>query len=260
MNLLQKQLAWLRGSNAQKARAVDVFSGGPGAAVARTRVVAERLVGAAGDNDIYTVPAGRYAIINGLTSSNPTGGAITRTFAMVINGVTVRPFSGATAVGAGGAASLGVLSGFLLAAGDTVRSIDSAPGLVHIASGMEGDASLVPGLVRLDGTNLSTTPKKIFEDPQGRAAFIGTSPAGNSSPNIAAVNDSGGARTVSFYMVPTGQSVAAQYLVAVTGSLTSGGNGTSVQIPMLPEGYALWAVGSADGAGLHCRGFASVFG
>lgn len=254
MNLLQKQIARLTAGVRGKVNSRSVIGTPSGSALSGGTLKAGRVVGISGDSDLYTVPDGKVAFVVAVLRVNPTGGAITNLTSIVTGADSMRMNFGSSSVNAGAVNNnAGTVSAPLMIAGDILRANDSGAGLIHLYSIIEAPASLNTHLKLARLFQLSTTAQKIYEAPAGIAAFAVSSSAFASS-TVTFFNNSGtGAKTCSLYLVPPGQSVAAEYLIGSASVADNGVAGFINFVPAIPQGFSLWATSSNDDAGVKCR-------
>lgn len=259
MELLKKQLAWLRGSNAKKAGTQDVIGTASGVSLAGGVMKSDRIVGILGATDLYTVPTGKVAFVLSWFRNNPTGGSITTGIDIVTGLNSIRMNQSPGSIVAGAANSIPGTFGSFMEAGDILRVDDSAAGLIHIHSVVEAPANSNAFLKLARSFEMTTAAEKIYEAPAGKYGLVGSVPLSGSSL-VTFFNNSGtGAKTCSLYLVPPGQAIAAEYLVG-SASIADGGNaGVISSIPVIPPGYGLWVTSSANDAGVKCRGMIAEY-
>lgn len=177
---------------------------------------------ASGNNDLYTVPSNRLALVVDVLLTNPTGntGTITCLAAAKVGGVyhTFDFISNALAVGSAGRSQS--LAPFLLHAGEGFAvNTDRAGGSVW-ASIIEFDATANINDSRL--FTLASGDNTVFTVPAGKTVqFVGF-PSGLSLPQSGWVwywNATGGIRTVSMNAVPSGGSPSAANTIAASASI-----------------------------------------
>lgn len=153
---------------------------------------------AIGDNDLYTVPAGRRAVIMSGTGYNTTGVSVNVYPTLKVGGTTYR-LSGNTSIGAlsGGA----ITTNFIYEPGDIIGANASGVGINYDAVIVEFDETSPVKTARvLDTINGVST---IYTLPAGKVAY----PLSNNISTAAAtVNYCGttGTPTLDFHLVPSG--------------------------------------------------------
>lgn len=260
MDLLKKQLAWLRGRNAEKAGITDVIGTVSGVGLADGKAKGGRVVGILGDTDLYTVPAGKVAFVIAWFRNNPTGGAITTVANIISGALSIRLNGSAGSVGAGVANNIPGTVASLMSEGEILRVNDSAAGLVHSWSLVEGPAGPNAFLKVARSFEITTVAEKIYEAPAGKYGVVLSAPIAAGSAAVTFFNNSGtGAKTCSLYLVPPGQSVAAEYLIGTSSPADNGNAGAISSIPVIPPGYGLWVTSSSNDAGVKCRGMVAEY-
>lgn len=154
---------------------------------------------ASGNNDLYTVPAGRKFILTGAAVYNTSGGTITYYLEAKISGTYYR-VGGNSGVGNNTFGTVSVSGGnVLLEAGQIVAiNASSAGGTLVRITGMEFDAG-IPWKTTFF-TSFAAGDNTIYTCPAGkRALMTGTFLIGNAS---------GASRTYSYNHVLSGGSVA----------------------------------------------------
>ncbi len=249
----------MKGLSRKKLSGSDVLGMVGGASLLGASPKGGRVIGINGTTDLYTVPDGRVAVGVGWFRNNPTGGAITTGIDIITGVDSIRVNTSPASLGAGVANNISMAIGSLMSAGDILRVTDSAAGVAHSWSIVEGPADLNSFLKVARSFGMSTTPEKIYEAPAGKIGSLTTTPLSGSS-SLTCFNNSGtGAKTVSVYLVPPGQAVAAEYLIG-TAAPADNGNGAAVGgVPHIPSGYGLWVTSSNNDAGVKCRAIVAEF-
>lgn len=252
MNLLQRQLAWLRGANAKKVETQQLVGMPTGAALVGGNLRAFAATGILGDTDIYTVPAGMVAQPIAWYRRNPTGGAITVT-GQIVNGAIPRRFNfPAVSVSAGAVNNQSGLATSFMLAGETLRSTETAAGLTHHFSVVEAPAGRNSFIRLAVLPDLTIAAQKLYEAPADKTGFPGTNTAGGAV--IICHNDSGtGAKTVTVYLVPPSQSPAADHIIGTASPADAGAAANVNFVPAVPPGWSLWATSSSNDPGVMCR-------
>lgn len=159
--------------------------------------------GAAGNNDLYTVPSARKAIVYALMYGNNSGaGTVTFTQQIKISG-TYYKISASVAAGAGAlGGSLVLAPPILLNAGESFSLNCDIAGLqVQGVEIIEFDDTST--LARAQLTSFSVGLNTLFTVPAGKTAIVGVANLnGQASVAIGYCNQSGATRTVEMYRVP----------------------------------------------------------
>ncbi len=253
MSLLQKQLAWLRSVSRRKLGNRDVLGIISGAGLVGAQPKGGRVIGVNGTSDLYTVPPGKVAVGVAWFRNNPTGGPITTGLNIITGANSIRVNASPAAIGAGVANNISMAIGTLMSAGDILRVTDDAAGLAHTWSVVEGPADLNSFFKLARSFEITTVAEKIYEAPAGKIGILTTTPIGGSNALTFFNNSGTGAKTCSLYLVPPGQSVAAEYLIGTTSPADNGNGGAVSGVPHIPTGYSLWVTSSSNDAGVKCR-------
>lgn len=225
----------------------------------------------AGDIDLYTVPAGKRALIGAVYLSNYSGSSITPIFKIKVKGTynTWVTTTGALVngsqsiycvIGNIGVASLGVNNPpFILEAGESLSVNSAAQPFSAIASIFEFDATSPFKTARISTWSASPSFNTLYTCPAGKTAFIMAPnltpflPTSSVQGGIAIVNTSGGAiLSTSFYLVRSGDAPTVNNLIRP--GVTVGNNAAQIGfgIPCgLQSGDSIQVqVGSAPASGL----------
>lgn len=163
-----------------------------------------------GNNTLYTVPAGKKAVLIGfVTQINPTGGSIAMHFGVNIGGTMYRLSSNAS-VSPGTTTNQTAAAGFCLKAGHLFVVNDGTGGASSIAAFIEFDDTVPIFTNIITAVAASNT---IYTCPANKTARIlrGTGVDGDLSVTgtVTYVNQSGGAITRQCYSVPSGGAAGA---------------------------------------------------
>lgn len=195
-----------------------------------------------GNNDIYTVPAGKRLFLPSYGYTNPVGGTI-NFYLMLKNGNTYYRLRGNTPVGATTSGLFGL--GALYNAGETVAVQTTVAGGGFNGVGILFDDTA--SFKRKELFNLDNTQRTIYTVPAGKKARVlnNTQPDTFSNPaNVAISNDSGAGVTVKIYYVPVGQTLNAAAHIVSTTTPGSGLTLTPNVPPILPSGWSIVAESS----------------
>lgn len=172
-----------------------------------------------GNNDVYTVPANRAAIVFGLTVAN-FGPNNPNYYTQFKSGGTYYQWTAAAAAGAtpSNSANIGVAV-FMLAAGEILSLHTDAIGMSAWYTVIEFD-SATTNITRGFITSLSNGSNTLYTVPAGKTARvmpkIGVGTAANLLfGGILVFNSSGGTITYTFYAVPSGGSTGVTNELAV---------------------------------------------
>lgn len=184
-----------------------------------------------GTTDLYTVPTGRRALIQGCTGVATGGGAVTVASQFKIGG-TYYPIANSTAsVGTTLQTSLGGFPGNVLEATDIVSIVTSVNnGLNMYCAVVEFDNTSALRGIRQIG--LSTGDNTIYTVPAGKTATFtqltnSTTLSANNSGSIKICNDAGGTHTFAVNNVPSGGSPASTNLMGAGSTLVASNCGTN---------------------------------
>jgi len=178
---------------------------------------------ASGNVDLYTVPAGRNALVLETMFTNPIGnaGAVTTLAEFKDTAGTYHTFDFiANNVAAGAASHANSMAPFLLHAGEKFAVNNSASGMSVWAYVVEFDATVPIFDARL--LSLSSGANTLFTVPAGKTvSLIGFPAALNlvEAPTIWYWNNSGGARTITVNIVPNAGSPANANAIFNAGSI-----------------------------------------
>lgn len=170
-----------------------------------------------GDNDLYTVPSGKRALFLSAASYNTSAGNITLYYTVKVGGTYYRLVANSTITTASGTAISQI--GYIAEAGETI-AVNSATnnGLNVFLTIVEFDntcpvfSQKLLALANGDNT-LYTVPaskKAVFLDINLIALTT------NNSGSFFYVNSSGGARTIQWSVVESGQSLGSGYLISAS--------------------------------------------
>ena len=185
---------------------------------------------ATGNNDLYTVPAGKRAIFGGFTLQNTSVGNIVWYPAIKISGTYYRLNSDTTTATGALGNQQGI--GYIAEPGETLA----------IVTATNNGANVFPWVVLFDSTipvysskllALANGDNTLYTVPSGKAAvLLNTLMAAIASDTAAGlfyVNSSGGARTIQWSFVESGQALGTGYLATastnVNGATRSGLSG-----------------------------------
>lgn len=180
---------------------------------------------ASGDNDLYTVPTGKRLIVFAGRCYNSTGSSITAIYKVKIS-ATYYVMAANTTCTNGTDGTL-TLSAYILNAGESVSINTSAQDLDVTINGILYDATVPMYSVHV--TSLSTGDNTIYTVPSGKTAYIVDSVPSTTSPNpfvcgtIRMRNEAGGSRTITGYVVASGQSSGSGYQVREGVSISDSG-------------------------------------
>ena len=176
---------------------------------------------ATGNNDLYTVGSGQRAIVFSATCYNQSAGNITPTMQAKIGG-TYYKLQGFGIVSTGTSAIVQSL-GYVFEAGESISvNTTTNNGLnIYVCVVLFDDTCAVysPKLTSLTGGN-----DTLYTCPTGKTAIILPAPLSIVGNLIGAgmyYNDSGGARTVTWYIVPNGQSVGVNYQISAANTVNN---------------------------------------
>lgn len=203
---------------------------------------------ATGDVDLYTVPAGRRALISGLFYYNHSGSTASFQPKVKVSGVyniwSLAPAgtinnSNAVAFAAGTQTSLTLNPPFILEAGETLAGNCSFQPYNVIASIMEFDAAnSALKTVRVSSPVAAPAFNVLYTCPAGKTAYLMSNglliPTTVVCGPFGYVNLSGGSRTIHVYLVHAGDSPTAANQVSAGQTVTANSIGT--QIPTISVG------------------------
>ena len=205
---------------------------------------------ASGDNTIYTVPAGRKALVLSTQIFNPTGGAINNIQYVNVGGTQMRIRNG-VALAANSTVQYAV--GVVLNAGDYYIINTGGAGLNCFTKIVEYD-------------DMMTAYKTIFAANPAATATLYTVPAGKSAiilnnqhnaiftnGNVNMTNDSGGTRVYNWYQVSSGGSPGtsnqitaaisvanANENLALASGILNAGDYIAINIDTATTGHVVW--------------------
>jgi len=162
---------------------------------------------ATGDNDLYTVPTGKKALFFGHSAFNTSGGNISYFFQIKVSSVYYR-ITSTTTLATQVLTTLSATTVMVLDAGE-ILSINTATtnGLNVMPRVLEFDATF-NGIKTSRILTLANGDNTIYTVPAGKTAMLLGSLDIQSDQQIRIVNDSGGNRTYTPYVVPSGGAVA----------------------------------------------------
>lgn len=185
-------------------------------------------IGATGQNDIYTVPSGKIALIGRARFYNNNGSNATVSTALKIAGTYYRQTGNATcSANAATSASPAIVapSGSTFAVATSLTSVNAWLDILEL------DAEC--GIIPIAATSFSSGDNVIYTCPPRKSAtLVDLNSFGQVliGGGLRYVNNSGGSATFKFYQVNSGDSTSTSNLIAGAQSATndSVNNGTSV--------------------------------
>jgi hypothetical protein len=170
-----------------------------------------------GNNDLFVVPQGKRAMLSA-TIYNQSGGALTYTPQVKINGVYIQYFGPLTANNNTGVVLLPFNTTMVAEAGETI-SINCSGIMQLFGSILLFDAT--DGILTPKLTTFQTGDNTIYTCPPGKYAYMTNfSNAGNSI--IRTFNNSGATRTYKIRCVPFGVAPSDTYLVTASFTTANG--------------------------------------
>lgn len=205
----------------------------------------------AGDNDIYTVPVGKRALINSAFGFNPTVGAIVIVRKVKIGGIYFRLQAAAgTSIGAN--LNFSSSNTYILEAGEAYAINTSALGLnAGVLVNEFEDSITFLRMIRVNDLPLGDTV--LYTCPAGRKARV-VDMNSITTQNVAAVpfmiNDTAGSRVIQWFLVPSGLAIDATTRIQQQ-TVAAGGLGNAAIATSLEAGDQI-AINTDSGlAGQH---------
>jgi hypothetical protein len=188
-----------------------------------------------GDTDLYTVPTGKRALIQGFTCYNTAAGSIVFYSEIKVSGTRYRIAANVT-VSTNTASSQTV--SIVLEAGESL-SINTATnnGLNVFPQIIEFDSASPLKSARIIGP--TTGDNTLYTVPTGKSTLLVS--ASNAVPPASGaigtfVTDSGGSRTIIWYVIPSGQSVGTGYRTQATTITASNRGGANLPAATMAAG------------------------
>ena len=192
---------------------------------------------ATGNNDLYTVPAGKRALFQAVSVLNTSAGNITWYAAVKISGTYYRLTSDATTA-AGAQASQQAIS-YIAEPGETLAIVTATNNGLNVFPCVSVFDSTIP-VYSAKLLALANGDNTLYTVPSGKSAVlanISLVPIATDSANaLFYVNSSGGARTIQWSFVESGQALGTGYLVSVATSVNDATRSSLAGRPSLGAG------------------------
>ena len=189
-----------------------------------------------GNNDLYTVPSGKRLAIYGSNLYNTSIGNIVWYMTAKISGTYYRLVTNSTA--STGAVSAGGAVTFILEAGE-ILSVNTA---TNNGANVNVRAVLFDDSIPIYSSRLlalAVGDNTVYTVPSGKSAILINALMGidqGNSNSFFYVNSSGGARTIYWHVVPTGQAVGSGYQMTASASVNDATRSTLQGTVSLTDG------------------------
>lgn len=178
---------------------------------------------ASGNNDVYTVPSGRRAIVLFSNYRSQSGSSATLVQNWKISGTYYTTTFSAITVSAGAVAADGSSGGFIMEAGESLSYNSTQTAINTFSQIVEFDnLSTLKTVKTIGATNGDQT---VYTVPTGKKAILVSGngqPLGCSNSGFFISNNSGGSITSNIYLVPNGGSKGANNLLRGSLSTSNG--------------------------------------